>query len=294
MAKSSSRVRVEFCSLCFSLFFCVFVFLLYGPLALAEAGPPGSAPPQGGQAVTPQAVTGAPLDFDFLQALDYPELQVVPRASDRLAMEAQYERESGWGNYFPFQFSAGVTLLSGVMLEGRYKEDFKDLDKADMDLATKSSVGIGLVWLGLTYYLYQQQPYGSDLGKIKAIKTKDKDKDKDKRSDLMRERLAEETMERASRTMKIATWASVLTNLAVNGVVFARTNRNNSLVPAAGMVAAFLPLIFQSRYIENYEKHLEYKRKIFAPVASLIPFQPRIDGSGGFLFEPQMVLTWRY
>ncbi|MBL7671714.1 MAG: hypothetical protein JNM39_14605 [Bdellovibrionaceae bacterium] len=294
MAKSSSRVRFEFCTLCFSVLSHSFVFFLYGPLALAEGGPPASAPLQGGQAVAPQVVTGAPVDFDFLQAIDYPELQVVPRASDRLVMEAQYERESGWGNYFPFQFSAGVTLLSGVMLEGRYKDDFNDLDKADMDLATKSSVGIGLVWLGLTYYLYQQQPYGSDLGKIKAIKSKDKDKDKDKRADLMRERLAEETMERASRTMKIATWASVLTNLAVNGVVFARTNRNNSLVPAAGMVAAFLPLIFQSRYIENYEKHLDYKRKIFAPVASLIPFQPRIDGSGGFLFEPQMVLTWRY
>ncbi|MGZ3748051.1 MAG: hypothetical protein ACXWRE_11810, partial [Pseudobdellovibrionaceae bacterium] len=34
-------------------------------------------------------------DEDILKGLDYPELQVVPRASDRLLMETQNEREYG-------------------------------------------------------------------------------------------------------------------------------------------------------------------------------------------------------
>jgi hypothetical protein len=274
----------------FGILLCFAISIPCTSIVFAEAPPPPLV--QSTPQVAPSAGGAAPSstssEFDFLQALDYPELQVVPRASDKLMMEAQFERESGWGNYLPFQLSAGVTIISGLMLDGKYKADFLDPQKADMDFATKGSVAVGVAWLSLTYYLYQQQPYASDLAKIKNIKGKDK------RSDLTRERLSEEALERSSRVMKIATWGSVLSNLAINGVVLARTDHNNSLYPAAGLVAAFLPLIFQSRYIVNYDKHLEYKRKIYAPVATLLPFQPRVDGSGGYIFEPQMVLTWRY
>lgn len=227
-------------------------------------------------------------EYDFLQALDYPELQVVPRASEKVFLESQFEKDAGWSITWPFQVSAGATLVSGLLLNGKYKESFGDSEKSDMDFATKASVGVGVVWMGLTYYLFQQQPYGTEAVKLRKIVGKDK------RNDLLRERMAEEAMERPARIMRIATWASVITNLAVNAAVVGRTDRDNSIYPALGIVTSILPLIFQNRYIENYEKQLEYKRKIYAPIASINPVQTQADGSGRLIFAPQAVLTWNY
>ena len=42
-------------------------------------------------------------NLDFLDNIDYPELQVVPRASERLESEAQYEHDGGaWINQWTF------------------------------------------------------------------------------------------------------------------------------------------------------------------------------------------------
>lgn len=226
--------------------------------------------------------------FDFLQALDYPELQVVPRASDRLMQEANYERTAGFGMHLPFQISAGLTLVSGLLLDGKYTEGMSESEKSDMDYATKASMGIGIAWLGFTHYLARSQPYMTEASRLKIVRGRDR------RSDLMRERLAEEGLERSARLLQIVTWTSLITNLAINGVVAGRTQGINAVYPGVAIVASFLPLVFQSRYITNYEKHLEYKRKIYAPIAWIEPIQEAADGSGKLVVAPRVVLAWRF
>lgn len=227
-------------------------------------------------------------EMDFLQALDYPELQVVPRASEKLSLETQYEKDNGYMMFWPFHISAATTLISGLMLNGNYKDGAPEQDKSDADFATKAAIGVGAAWVGLNFYLYSLQNYGTEINKVRNIKGKDR------RSELLRERLAEESLERPARIMKILTWTSVLTNLAVNANLVGRTTRDYSLYPVLGAVASFLPLIFQNRYIENYEKHLEYKRKIYAPIAYISPYLSTPNKQGYVELQPQVVLAWSF
>src|SRR5207253_1315087 len=73
-------------------------------------------------------------DEDILKGLDYPELQVVPRATDRMVMETQNEREYGWVAFWPYQVSSIATLMAGNRLRGNYKDDVTtDTQKKDSD-----------------------------------------------------------------------------------------------------------------------------------------------------------------
>ncbi len=63
----------------------------------------------------------------FLNSLDYPELQVVPRASERLQMDVAKEQEKGWYLFWPFHVASGTTLLAALM----HKNRFNPLSESD-------------------------------------------------------------------------------------------------------------------------------------------------------------------
>lgn len=104
---------------------------------------------------------------------------------------------------------------------------------------------------------------GARLAEVKRISGKDK------RGELARERLAEEALEFASNTTSTLETLSVITNLQP-----AFTSRLIRLTKTGfyGLLAAttsFLPWLFPNVYHTTYEKHLEYKKKIYAPLVSM-------------------------
>lgn len=232
---------------------------------------------------------------DLLSALDYPELQVVPRATDRLSMETQYEKENQATLFWTIQLSALTTAAAGFLIKGRYKNDTvvsgepatSTQARADADFAANAAIGTGAIWLGLTYYMASQEVYATDLAKIRRYKGNDK------RSDLLRERLAEETLQKQAELVRVLTNASVISNAVASLVLVDKSTTTNNVYPAAGLLAAFLPWIFKSRYIDNYEKHLEYKRKIYAPIAGFNYLYKKV-AAGSYEFQPTLNLTWNF
>lgn len=219
-----------------------------------------------------------------LSALDYPELQVVPRASERLQMAAQSENERGWLSFWPLQLSALATLYSGHSLSGMYRDDETENGKDDLDFRAKAALGIGVGWIGISTYYMFTRPYTRENDKLKNQKPKDK------REQLFKERMAEEALEKPAQLAKILTWASFFTNVSANLLLVEKSTPAQNLYPVIGLIAAGLPFVFGNQYITNYEKHLEYKRKIYAPVSYLAPHFNTQTAK----LEPRMVLQWSF
>lgn len=224
-------------------------------------------------------------DEDILKGLDYPELQVVPRASDRLSMEAQNERRYGWASFWPYQASSIATLLAGNRLRGNYKDDnLTDRQKKDSDNIAMSAMAIGVGGLGLSVFLISRDMYGEPHRRIKAMKVSDR------RSELMRERMAEEALEEPAKLIDTLTTVSVTLNLISNIAVAAQANDDVRSYALIGTVASFLPRMFSNRYVDNWNKQLEYKRKIYTPLIGFDwQYQPESRD-----FMPQLSASWSF
>jgi len=224
-------------------------------------------------------------DDDILKGLDYPELQVVPRASDRLAMESQNERDYGWVAFWPYQVSSIATLLAGNRLRGNYKEDVvTDQQKKDSDNIGLTAMAVGVGGLGLSVFLIKSDLYGDSFKRIKAIKAGDK------RGELLRERMAEEALEKPAHLINMLTTVSVVMNGVANLAIASQANGDVRAYAAVGLVASFLPWMFSNRYVDNWEKQLEYKRKIYTP---LVGFDWQYHKNTGE-FTPQLSANWSF
>lgn len=222
---------------------------------------------------------------DILKGLDYPELQVVPRASDRLAMETQNERQYGWVAFWPYQVSSIATLLAGSRLRGNYRPDVVTAQqKKDSDNVGMAAMAIGAGGLGLSVFLIASDLYGDSYRKIKAMKPTDR------RGELLKERLSEEALEKPAQLINMLTTVSVTLNLLANGAVLGQANGDVRAYAAVGAAAAFLPWMFSNRYVDNWNKQLEYKRKIYTPLVGLNwQYQPQSRE-----MQPQLSAHWRF
>lgn len=209
-----------------------------------------------------QTTTGSrQQEEDFLKQLDYPELLVVPRATERLNMEAQNENNFSALTLWPHQLSALATLASGFMHKSKYRQDNpSEQQKKDSDDAALAAMGVGGIWIGLSLFYSLRKPYTTSLSTVRSIKGNDK------KSELMRERLAEEALEQPAHVVDSLTYLSVATNFAASMYVLAYARQDQRYFPAISALLAFTPLVFQSRYSESHRKHLEYKKKIYAPI----------------------------
>ncbi len=213
--------------------------------------------------------------------LDYPELQVAPRASERLAQMAQLEEEQKFINQWPMLVSGAMTLMAGVQNQGKYKDtNPSDSQKRDSDMAYNTALGVGSAWVIIGSYLSFKKPISSDLGDIKKISSKDR------RGDLSKERAAEELLERTARTQSTLSNLAVWTNLGASIYVTSKADENNRVYGILAATASLLPWVFPSMYEFNYNKHLEYKRKIYAPLVWM-NFDPHQAG-------PQVNLSWSF
>lgn len=193
--------------------------------------------------------------------LDYPELQVAPRATERLNQMAQVEESYGLLNQWTILSSGLLTAAVGFRNKGQYKNDNpSEADKRDSDMASNTAMGIGLAWVTVGGYLSLKKPILSGISDIKKIGAKDR------RGELTRERMAEEVMERAAKTQETLNNLAVISNLAASLYVTANSNQNNRVYGLIAATASVLPWVFPNMYETNYNKHLEYKRKIYAPL----------------------------
>jgi len=197
----------------------------------------------------------------FLAGLDYPELQVVPRASDRLQMESQEEKNSIISSYWPIQVSSIALIMAGTMSSGKFKQtNPSDSQKKENQFATQMGTIVGAMWLGGTFYLSHSLSYSKSLPEIKKISGKDK------KSLLLKERLSEEALERPAKIASMINTFSVWTNFFLALYINSHSKESIPSYTGFAMGLSFLPFLIDNRIVENWEKHQEYKRKIYAPI----------------------------
>lgn len=212
--------------------------------------------------------------------IDYPELQVTPRATERLAQLAALEESGGLALHWTLLTSGGMTLLSGLKHYQTYRpSSSSDTDKANSDLAANAGILVGAGWMTWGGYLNYKRWAGTRVAEIKRIQAKDK------RAELNRERLAEEFLEHTSRTMTTVDDLAMYTNLAANFFITCHATDSNRVYSILAMTTSMLPMLFPNIYNLSFEKHLEYKRKIYAPLATLT-FTEKLD--------PMMALNWSF
>lgn len=226
------------------------------------------------------------VETHFLNSLDYPELQVVPRATDRLMMDGKAESDNGYMLFWPFHVASGTLMVAALM----HKNKFKSGSESDesfrkyADFKVNAAAGLSAAWFALTYFVSASAPYNS------ALTTINHNKGKDKKTMLLRERLAEEAMQKPAELIKMLGYASVATNLIASAGLMDIVDDDHNLYAAIAMMTAFMPLIFKNRYVENYEKHLEYKRKIYAPVVFTDIYKPNEYTA----WTPRLVVQWNF
>jgi hypothetical protein len=221
----------------------------------------------------------------FLAGLDYPELQVVPRASERLTMEAQEERSAFMSHYWPVQISALALIMAGSTSSGNYREDSPtDSQKKENAFSSQMGLLIGGMWFGATYYLSHSLSYSKALPEIRKVTGKDK------KSQLLRERLSEEALERPAKVARMINNMSVWSTLALAMYIDAHSKQSLPSYTGLAIGLSFLPWLIDNRIIENWDKHQEYKRKIYAPITK-VDFV--IDPKSGQA-TPLLGLQWRF
>lgn len=226
------------------------------------------------------------VETQFLNSLDYPELQVVPRASERIQMDGGTESNNGYMMFWPFLASSGTTMIVALMSKNKFKAG-KEEDESfrrDADFKVNAAAGLSAAWFGLTYFVSASEPYNSALQKINSIKGRDK------KSLLLRERLAEEAIQKPAELVKMLAYASTLTNIVAAAGLMDVVSTDYNMYASVAILTAFLPLIFKNKYVENYEKQLEYKRKIYAPVV----YTDMYKANSYAEWSPRLVLQWNY
>lgn len=221
---------------------------------------------------------------DILNSMGYPELQVVPRASERLKMEAKAEAGSWFVTHWPVEVSGLATLYTGFSSTSNRKEDLSSKNKDDADTIATVTQAVGAGWLVAGLLIGGQRPYYHGERALKKFTGKDE------RSLLLKERLAEEALERPARTMRVLTVVSVITNFTMSGLSAIYADDQGKMVAGVSAVLAFLPLMFKDPTIAVHDKHIEYKKKIYAPLKSAAV---RLEPDSKTL-TPMTQLTWYF
>jgi len=217
--------------------------------------------------------------------IDYPELQVVPRASERLAYEALAEKDQKLSFFWTLQIPAVASMVAGLVTYQKYTSDtMSDQSKRDHDALSIATFGTGLLWLGVDFYLMAGEPYNEALVRVNKIKKGDR------KNDLLRERISEETMEKTAKTMRTLNTLSILTNSILILSTLPGTKDELRPLMLFPFALAFTPYVFPQKYVDIFEKHQEYKRKIYAPVSF---FDFRWNKKTGGL-EPITGLVWNF
>lgn len=220
---------------------------------------------------------------DF-KALDYPELQVVPRASERLLIESQKNKDKGIVLLLPYVIPSVFTLVSGAVATGGLRDSLSASDRDDAQKGASAAIGIGALSLGIAYWYVQADQYGETAGQLRGLKSKDR------RTELFKERMSEEAFERSFQQFSKAKWIFAVSHFLANAALAGKIEGDNNVIPVLGMVTAWAPLLFSTDYETNYQKQLDYKKRIYVPLTMMdIKYNSQTQA-----WVPQTSFVWQF
>jgi hypothetical protein len=209
----------------------------------------------------------------------YPELNVVPSASEVLKREAAIDEKSGimrdWQNLAPFAMLSVTALMAPSYL----KADLGEGEATANDLTSVATLiglgGVAAVTLSSMYF----KPFKSGSSEVLSMKGKST------RDRLTRERAAEGVIDSGASYYNKLRWvtmsATFLGSVAIMGV----TEGLGSGLAAATVVTSILPFIYEHHYSRVERRYEDHKRRIYTPVASF-GFTTSLD--------PQLNFTWTF
>lgn len=218
---------------------------------------------------------------------EYPELAVVPRASERLEAEAAKEKTAGWKSHLNLLVPATFTAVTGVVMAGG-----KDPSKAAAAYAPWVGAGVGAAWWLATFaILNPMEMYSDGAAEVSKMPAKSQ------REQLARERRAEESIRKAGALARKLKWISVGSNLGASAMMLGFSNKASAAfyMSAASALVSLTPLIFPHQWEATDCTHQEYKKRIYAPVLSSMEFNPTVlNDPNGFIFSPGLQLSLRF
>lgn len=209
--------------------------------------------------------------------LTYPELEVTPRATERLKMLAQKEEKNSILFPMNMQISAISTLVTGAL-------QFGSVDKTDDPDKRSPLAGVlvGGAWVGINLYMSQgYRVYNDTLADVNRISGNGV------REQLTRERIAEEGINKAARLAARLKWISALTNGGASAYMLSKVEKDTAaqIMGAVSLAAAFSPILFESEWERVAKDQRAYKKKVYGPIFTSSVFNV---GEGkwapGFLF----------
>ncbi len=192
--------------------------------------------------------------------LSYPELEVAPRATERVQMEAKKEAKGRWFVHMPVQASSLLTLIAANMAEEQ--SGLSVQAKNDFDERVENANYVGGAWLFTSLVLAgSYKPYKRGFKELKGIKVKSR------RDELTRERVAEEILYRPAKIAKALNILSTATQLYVSASLMEDATKETKAIAGLAAIGALTPIIFEHPWIANAENHKLYKKKIYGPIA---------------------------
>jgi hypothetical protein len=218
----------------------------------------------------------------LLKALSYPELEVVPRASQRLRTEAIYENKNAWKTHLSLQVSALSTLVAGVVAIDSPKKDASQAERDNNEWSSQLGILVGGGWLATTLVMSgSYKPYRSAWLKVKKMPKGSQ------AEELARERTAEEGLYTPARLGTRLKYLSIVTNALASAYIIGNGSDEVKVAGSLSLLLALNPLIFDYRWGWVADQHREYKKKIYGPVAQ---FRALPKANGEMDFAP--TLAW--
>lgn len=213
---------------------------------------------------------------------EYPELLVSPLATENLKQYAKEEKKEVWTNHIWSQIPALLNLWTGY--RAYYENDgITESEQTIRNMGLLSSAISGS-WLVLTVGISMEySPYKQDYLSIRKLP------EKNKRQRLLKERRAEQVLYNAySMGLKLK-YAGALSNLVASTMVLSSTENNYTRIQAGfAAILSFLPFLFSYSWVDHYQIHQDYKKKIYGPLTQITPSY--FDGKLG----SQVSLTWKF
>lgn len=206
----------------------------------------------------------------FAAEMNYPELMVSPKASERIAIEAAREKKTGLVFNLPLQISSSLTLITGAMMFNNVDEK-KDSDK----YSPIAGVVVGGGWLLINSYLaYMHKPYSSAQEDISALPNKSA------HEQLIQERLAEEALNKAGSLAYKLNWFAAFTNFGTSVYMVSKAEKKSTAQFFGGLsaLAAFIPLVFEPEWTRIRNEQSNYKKRIYGPLSVTPAILPSPEG----------------
>lgn len=196
-------------------------------------------------------------------ALEYPELSVVPRASERLISEAGTETNRTWQNHIPLLVPATMNFLAGAVLQFSGTKAETEPTNTGAKYAPWVGMGVGALWWGVTIGLLDRaQPYASASKEVASMPAKTQ------REQLLRERKAEEEIRAAGTLARRLKYLSALSNFAT-GAYLASSAQNGEFskyLAIGATLSSLTPFLFSHRWETIDETQRDYKKRIYGPL----------------------------